>query len=54
VPRAAATNRIAAKARVGSPYGIDGCRHMLALTRYLAAKYGFRPREAEWLTVSDF
>ena len=28
--------------------------HMPALTRYLVAKYGFRPREAEWLTVFDF
>src|SRR5215469_5560164 len=32
-------------------YGAD---HMPALTRYLAAKYGFRPRTAEWLTVFDF
>ena len=33
---------------------VYGARHMPALTRYLAAKYGFRPRTAEWLTVFDF
>ena len=27
---------------------------MPALTRYLMAKYGSRPRAAEWLTVFDF
>lgn len=33
---------------------VYGAGHMPALTRYLVAKYGFRPREAEWLTVFDF
>jgi pheromone shutdown protein TraB len=33
---------------------IYGAGHMPALTRYLMAKYGFRPREAEWLTVFNF
>ena len=33
---------------------VYGAEHMPALTRYLVAKYGFRPREAEWLTVFDF
>jgi hypothetical protein len=33
---------------------VYGAGHMAALTRYLVAKYGFRPREAEWLTVFDF
>jgi len=28
--------------------------HMPALTRYLMAKYGSRPRAAERLTVFDF
>ena len=33
---------------------VNGAEHMPALTRYLGAMYGFRPREAEWLTVFDF
>lgn len=33
---------------------VYGAEHMRALTRYLAARYGFRPRSAEWLTVFDF
>jgi pheromone shutdown protein TraB len=33
---------------------VYGAGHMPGLTRYLVAKYGFRPREAEWLTVFDF
>ena len=33
---------------------VYGAEHMPALTRYLGARYGFRPREAEWLTVFDF
>jgi hypothetical protein len=33
---------------------VYGAAHMPALTRYLLARYGFRPREAEWLTVFDF
>jgi hypothetical protein len=40
-----------AKPRIAVVYGAG---HMPALTRYLVAKYGFRPREAEWLTVFDF
>ena len=33
---------------------VYGAAHMPSLTRYLAAKYGFRPRSAEWLTVFTF
>ena len=33
---------------------VYGAGHMPGLTRYLAARYGFRPRMAEWLTVFDF
>lgn len=33
---------------------VYGAGHMAALTRYLVAKHGFRPRTAEWLTVFDF
>ncbi len=33
---------------------VYGAAHMRALTRYLGARYGFRPRSAEWLTVFDF
>lgn len=33
---------------------VYGAAHMPALTRYLLARYGFRPREAEWLTVFSF
>lgn len=33
---------------------VYGAGHMPALTRHLVAKYGFRPRRAEWLTVFDF
>ena len=33
---------------------VYGAGHMPALTRYLVAKYEFRPRAAEWLTVFDF
>jgi len=33
---------------------VYGAGHMPGLTRYLVAKYEFRPREAEWLTVFDF
>jgi hypothetical protein len=33
---------------------VYGAAHMPALTRYLLAKYEFRPRDAEWLTVFDF
>ena len=32
-------------------YGAD---HMPGLIRYLAGTYGFRPQQAEWLTVFDF
>jgi hypothetical protein len=33
---------------------VYGAGHMPGLTRYLAGKYGYRPRTAEWLTVFDF
>jgi len=33
---------------------VYGAGHMPALTRYLVARHGFRPREAEWLTIFDF
>ncbi len=33
---------------------VYGAAHMRALTRYLAARHGFRPRSAEWLTAFDF
>jgi hypothetical protein len=33
---------------------VYGAGHMPALTRYLVAKHGFRPREVEGLTVFDF
>jgi hypothetical protein len=33
---------------------VYGAAHMPAVTRCLAASYGFRPRSAEWLTVFDF
>jgi hypothetical protein len=33
---------------------VYGAGHMPGLTRYLVAAYGYRPREAQWLTVFDF
>jgi hypothetical protein len=33
---------------------VYGAAHMGALTRYLAARHGFRPRSAEWLTAFNF
>jgi hypothetical protein len=33
---------------------VYGAAHMPAVTRYLLTSYGFRPREAEWLTVFSF
>jgi hypothetical protein len=36
---------------VGVVYGAD---HMAAVVHHLAAAHGYRPREAEWLTVFDF
>lgn len=38
-------------ARIAVVYGAG---HMAALTRYLYARYGYRARHAEWLTVLDF
>jgi hypothetical protein len=32
---------------------VYGAGHMPAVARYLLARYGYRPREAEWLTVFD-
>jgi hypothetical protein len=53
---AAALDEVLAR-RADEPVDIAvvyGAAHMPALTRYLLAAYGFRPREAEWLTVFDF
>jgi hypothetical protein len=36
---------------VGVVFGAD---HMAAVVHHLAAAHGYRPREAEWLTVFDF
>lgn len=33
---------------------VYGAAHMAAVTRYLLARYGYRARRAEWLTVFDF
>jgi hypothetical protein len=33
---------------------VYGAGHMPAVAHHLAAAYGYRPREAEWLTVFDF
>ena len=33
---------------------VYGAGHMPGLTRYLAARYGFRPRTAEWLNIFNF
>lgn len=33
---------------------VYGAGHMAAVVHHLAAAYGYRPREAEWLTVFDF
>jgi hypothetical protein len=30
---------------------VYGAKHMPAVARYLLAAYGYRPRDAEWLTV---
>ena len=33
---------------------VYGAGHMPAVVHHLAGRYGYRPREAQWLTVFDF
>jgi hypothetical protein len=33
---------------------VYGAEHMAAVVHQLAARYGYRPRSAEWLTVAEF
>jgi hypothetical protein len=33
---------------------VYGAGHVPAVVRALLARYGYRPRSAEWLTVFDF
>jgi hypothetical protein len=42
--------------RSGEPIDVAvvyGAGQMSAVARYLLARHGYRPREAEWLTVFD-
>jgi hypothetical protein len=32
---------------------VYGAEHMASVIRYLLGRYGYRPREAQWLTVFD-
>jgi len=33
---------------------VYGAGHMPGVVHHLATAYGYRPRDAEWLTVFDF